>query len=371
MEAVAFSFTRERTTRLRTEAIDYDQLLLDYRESLREKLRGFRANDDAPDFLEMWVPSDDDAESIAALFDAASSCGRDSIAVRFGVDALSRLSRDQIVAIAKRFGDVSTEGELEVRVRLAARAIEHDVRTPRAVVRRTVATVEQPRGESPYDAALANVTITHEGELPGGISVRQGEVQLSVSVDRSTHTILAARHRNAPPGVREVLDLLCRSIEGTPVAEAADHAAIRVEHALRRRDGQRVVSGIVTPDNADPRLRFGAEMMRAFGRAAYAELGAPLRNEWDPSPGSRWSALTHDERVAEVQRVLSHGAHCLRIERDTKVIVALDGPAESKPHLLMELERTVKETVDPTLSLWLAEASDLNVIRRLAKPEKR
>lgn len=369
-------------------AIDYDRLLVAYRASLGARLRGFRASDDAPEFLETWVPGEDDEESIAALLDAAASSGLDATRIRFGEETLARRSRDDLVRIAARHGDVGVEpgdGALEVTVRLsagtAAASSGHraNVAKPERAPAERGFTRDAAAAEA-YDAALAKIEVTHEGALNAdAVSVVTDGMTFAVEVEAGTDIVTRACHSGAEGAQRAVLELLAREAEGAPIWDLAEHAVIRVEHSLRGRGGRRAVPGIVTPDNADPRLRIGAEMMRALGRAYQEKTGAspPLRNEWDPPPSSEWRALSPEARIARIQQKLDAvapaKASCLRVDKDSKVIVALarDVDPKDKPALLMQIERSLRDDVERTLGVWLEEVTDLNRIRRLAKDEAR
>lgn len=370
-------------------AIDYDRLLADYRTSLGARLRGFRASDDAPSFLETWVPGEDDSESVAALLDAASSSGCQEVRVRFGSSTLARTPRGELVRVAEKYGSVGTadgaDFELFVRFRGSPGNDAGESTTRAKAYRRAPVapdrafTIERAAVDT-YDAALAKVAFTHEGELAGAtVCVEQDGASFAVVVDREAHVVTGARHRGAAGGLRAVLELLCSHAEGAPIWELADHAVIRVEHSLRGRGGPRAVPGIVTPDNADPRLGRAAELMRELGRAYSARTGAvpPARNEWEPSPSKAWQELADDARIARIQAKLDEiaagKASCLRVDKDTKVIVALarDVTPGDKPALLMNVERALRDGVEPALGVWLEEVSDLNRIRigRLGKDE--
>jgi hypothetical protein len=377
--------------------LDYDKLVTEYQASLTTVLRGFRAQQDGPSFLETWVPSEDDAESLVGLVDAAAQAGLGALKVRFGAASRARLGDASLQSIFERFSApawVEKDGALEVAIRLDEVATAGAHVAPRAAAavpkkRAAVADAVQisPEATRGYDAALARVRIEHEGEpgtKPGAIVVvaTAERGRIAALVDTTTHRVLEARHRGFSGATAAVAELLCARLERAPIWEG-DHAAIRIEHALRGRAGGRPVPGIVSPENADPRLRAAAELarslVRAFAEAAKAD--PPARYEWEPPPSDKWLALSGDERVSRVQRVLDDACAalgvargdlaCLRVDKDVRVILAAApsiDPAR-KGTIVMDAEARLKDALDPALGVWLEEARDLNRIRRLAKNE--
>jgi hypothetical protein len=373
--------------------LDYDRLLDDYRERLAHQLRGFRAQSGGPAFLETWVPGEDDAESLEALVDAAREAGERDLALAFGEASLARVGRGPLEDLLRRRAALEIEREtpeLLVRLRLDATArAPGTTKRARAAAPRRAGAVPQsgpsPAAIAAYDAALAHVVVTHEGDvdpLPEATLVRAsvGDARIAVCVARETHVIVAARHAGAPANLRPLLDLLCARIEHTPIRDAADHAAIRVEHELRGRGGPRAVAGVVSPDNADPRLRAAAELLRALGRAYCESTGSEFsaRNEWEPPPRAEWAAMSDSARCARIQSALDEGAgtlgiapgdlSCVRVEKTTRAILSLgEVDGRRKPAIVMEAERLLKDRIEPALGVWLEEVSDKNSIRRLVK----
>jgi hypothetical protein len=243
---------------------------------------------------------------------------------------------------------------------------------------------------------VAHARIAHEGvpsDHPGLMRVEavgaDGTV-LALLLDPTEPVIRTAAHRGAPgPVERALMDVLCAEIEGLPMQEASDHAAIRIEHALRDKAAPRPVPGIVTPRSADPMFR-GPEALMRQAMALYRDRTGyrATANEFDAGPAPAWRALSEAERRARLDAALASACRAQgwpadavavqRIEFDVRVVVELGepvAPAEPKasdsykPALLMRLEEAVQDTVDRRLELVLAEVKDANVLRRLSEPK--
>jgi hypothetical protein len=167
-------------------------------------------------------------------------------------------------------------------------------------------------------------------------------------------------------------------MEDKPLIECADHAVIRLEYRLRDRREERPVRGIVTPESVEP--AFGPLSAAVRGllaeyrrRTGYDEI----ENRFDPEPSAGWKALTAEQRMAQVQAALDalvarHGLRpgdvvCTHVDRSTRTTVEVRAelPAREKAALMMELERGLKDRVEPMLHLYQAEMHDKNKIRRL------
>jgi hypothetical protein len=226
-------------------------------------------------------------------------------------------------------------------------------------------------------------TLTHEGPvatMPGVArlsTARDGWV-LEVFVDTVSHRVRVARHRGARRETRALLEGLCAIMEDKPLIECADHAVIRLEYRLRDRVRERPVAGIVTPESVEP--AFAPLNMAVRGllaeyrhRTGYDEI----ENRFDPEPSAGWKALTAEQRVARVQTALDGLAAqrglrpgdvvCTRVDRSTRATIELRAelPARAKAALMMDLERGLKDRVEPVLHLYQEEMHDKNKIRRL------
>jgi hypothetical protein len=167
-------------------------------------------------------------------------------------------------------------------------------------------------------------------------------------------------------------------MEDKPLIECADHAVVRLEYRLRDRADERPVPGIVTPESVEP--AFGPLSTAVRGmlaeyrrRTGYDEV----ENRFDLEPSAAWQALTAAQRLARVQAALDgllaqHGLKpgdviCTRVDRSTRATVELRTalPARGKAALMMDLERGLKDHVEPVLHLYQAEMHDKNKIRRL------
>jgi hypothetical protein len=167
-------------------------------------------------------------------------------------------------------------------------------------------------------------------------------------------------------------------MEHKPLIECADHAVIRLEYRLRDRARERPVAGVVTPESVEPAFApLGAAVRELLAeyrrRTGYDETD----NRFDPEPSADWKALTAEQRLARIQAALDDlmagrglrtgDVVCTRVDRGTRATVEFRAelPARGKAALMMDLERGLKDTVEPVLHLYQEEMHDKNKIRRL------
>lgn len=93
-----------------------------------------------------------------------------------------------------------------------------------------------------------------------------------------------------------------------------------------------------------------------------------------PTPGSAWSSLDIDQRVALVASAIKYGLeqYCSQVEvitakEDGQVIVRLKEPlpASQRGPLLLDIEEHLKKTIDDALVVWLEAVGDRNSLRNL------
>jgi hypothetical protein len=358
-----------------TEVFDYEVMVERYNTALFNTLRHHLASDE----LDTWVPDDDPLRSILNMIEAAESSGLASLAVRVGPATLASLDLEGLRAQLSGLGRVeitAEDGGALVRVE------EIGGRRSAAAPARS-ADVFAAVGPAYRDAVRAAAgSIAHEGvlELPYGTTayaVARDGVTLEVAVDES-HAIAAAAHRGTTSRAdRAIMERLCGILTGITMQEAHDHAAIRLEDALRDRDERRPVAGIVAPQNADPAFVRPARLIRELVARYAATTGFRLgENRYTPRPSAAWIALDREARLAalnaaadELSPRLGLAAGQIRVvdlETPIKAIVAFrdDVDVASKPRALMHLERLF-HGIEPTLQLFSVELKDANKMRRL------
>ncbi|BBL70621.1 hypothetical protein [Methylogaea oryzae] len=93
-----------------------------------------------------------------------------------------------------------------------------------------------------------------------------------------------------------------------------------------------------------------------------------------PAPGAAWRRLTDAERMARVEQALHSGPGAFNravavatAEENGEVIVGLLQPlsAGERGTLLLDLEAFLKETVEPSLAVWLEPLGDRSSLRNL------
>lgn len=93
-----------------------------------------------------------------------------------------------------------------------------------------------------------------------------------------------------------------------------------------------------------------------------------------PAPGHAWSRLRDDERLQLVKSTVSEklgasGDIFLFVEAkvDGQIILAFREPvpADKRGTLLLDLEASLKASIDPGLAVWLEPLGDRNSLRNL------
>jgi len=383
--------------------VDYDQVTGTYVSGLSTQLRGFRGG---TRFLEHWVHDPDPVKSIVNMIEAAETDGLADVTVVIGASTQAAVDMARLDKLAAELGQVAKEEREDglaltvlftcAATRLAGLGAEardrarraREVRDARLLAQAQAAVRRAPAdGLHPiYRDAVARILgapLAHEGpsEAAPGLALleaaRDGWV-LTALVDPATHRVRAARHRGAQTDTRALLETLCAIMADKPLLECADHAVIRLEHRLRDRAHPRPVAGIVTPESVDPVFAPLTAAVRELlaeyrRRTGYAET----ENRFDPEPGAAWKALSPEQRLARLQAALDElvaarglkrgDVVCTRVDLRSRATVEFRAelPAQKKASMMMDLERGLKDTVEPVLHLYQEEMHDKNKIRRL------
>jgi hypothetical protein len=382
--------------------VDYEQVTGSYETSLNTQLRGFRGG---ARFLEHWVHDPDPVKSVINMIEAAATDGLADVTVVLGARSQAVLDLRRLDELAGALGEVTKElreSGLALTVRFTSAAAvapglgaeardrarqAREARDARLRAQAGPAPAPARAGLHPvYREAVRQIlagALAHEGTvatMPGveRLSIARDGWVLEAFVDRATHRVRVARHRGARKETRALLEGLCAMMEDKPLIECADHAVIRLEYRLRDRREERPVRGIVTPESVEPAFRPLSAAVRGLlaeyrRRTGYDEI----ENRFDPEPSAGWKALTAEQRMAQVQAALDavvaeHGLRpgdvvCTHVDRSTRTTVEVRAelPARAKAALMMDLERGLKDRVEPMLHLYQAEMHDKNKIRRL------
>lgn len=385
--------------------IDYERLVEDYKKSLTTVLRGFKAG---AEFLETWVHDEDDVQSILNILEAAESGGVEGISVYIGPNTLSNLDSIRLKEFATRVGTVETEvngeginlnvsftgsnrptrelvGEPRIRVQSKSKPIQEGVQSNLGERTRAFAPTPGYSGSvhPVYREGLrkASQFRLHEGLLHREFGVEllrasHEDVLLMVLIEpeHPAGTVKKARYQGPVSDIqRGLLEVLCRIMEGKPILECSDHAAIYLEHELRDHSQPPPVPGIITPENADPVFAVPTLLVRNLMAEYRQRTGfAATVNFYESLPSAQWQALSEDERIRRVKIALDHhqagrGMEVASLEGLKRIVVKFSGEHDSstKQRQLIQVENYIKSTIDPALQLYMLPKLDQNKIRRI------
>jgi hypothetical protein len=83
--------------------IDYERLIAGYWDRLATILREFRPADEC-EFLDAWVPDDDDHRSIVSIVEAAKTAGLPCITLCLGAQTVQKLNLDRLKTTLAWYG---------------------------------------------------------------------------------------------------------------------------------------------------------------------------------------------------------------------------------------------------------------------------
>lgn len=206
----------------------------------------------------------------------------------------------------------------------------------------------------------------------GTVTATREKTTLSFSVENEVVT--DAGYFGADGAERVVLERLCRLSIGRPLQEVAEHGLIYVEFEMRDPNIPSPVSGLLTPQNADPAFATPAllarECFETFAKAV--GITEPERNFWTPRAGEVWSNWSETQKKEALEAAIKdisakHRWFDLRFEvrgiNDTKLTVsfattAMNGAAIG--HAMLVLENELKALVEPQLEVALEDIEDRN-----------
>lgn len=342
--------------------VQYEDLLTSYHHSLTTKLRGFRSTEEF-EFLETWVPDDEDARSILNLIEAAKDAHLIAVSIVLRQDTQQRLPWELLVKEARQFGEVVSRqvgSHCELTVSFAGAPEPLDIHP--TYHDRLQAYIRAAQYQQPLSSEEQGIIV----------QAQDGHVTLSALVD-ATHTITRLAYQDVKtPVERGLMEALCGLIINTPIFEAADHAAIRLERHLRDQAQPPPVAGIVTPENADPAFAMPRRLIRALFTAYSSRTGFQgKRNMYDAPAAPAWRALSVEEQRARLQIAIdAHPAgrsiEVARLEGPQRVIVRFREVSDNltKQAQLLTLERHLKTAIEPTLQVYLQPKGDENKPRQ-------
>lgn len=260
----------------------------------------------------------------------------------------------RLIAVLEELGPVALErtddGGLRVRVRLAPDPFEELPHHQRALRRFA--------GVTTHRRALENAL---EGRCL--VSTVQGPLRVSAIVEVFTHTLVEVGWGGDVSEVdAALLEALCTELEGLTILECAEHGALRLEHRLRDRSSARPVRGIVSPENAHPRLRPLVALTRGL-LLEYRRLTGyeRMHGEAAEKASAAWRALDSEQAAARV-RALVDGEELDVIGVDGSRVLVRPHGSGAGPHLLA-FEMKLQDRLEPTLEVHAEPRPDALSIR--------
>lgn len=339
--------------------ICYEALVSAYATSLTTVLRGFKSAE-AFEFLETWVPDDDPGRSIFGIIEAAKDAGLPSLVIGVTQETLQGLDVARLSEQTGRIGQLHVERNgpgADLKVSFQRQPPTVDIHP--AYRERLRPWLERcaHQGALAPDAGRVLAQASADG------------VTLAVLADPATHVVERAAYQGTVTRVqRGLLEILCEGLVGHPVLEGSDHAAIRLEYALRDPAQPPPVPGVVTPQNADPVFALPLQLIRA-AFAEYRRITGyqDTRNMYDRATSPAWRALAPAQRAARLQEAISRhpdggGVRVLRLDGLERVVLVFSEPAdpEEKPRRLLRLEAHLKAAIEPALHIYLEPKWDEN-----------
>ncbi|MCE9544441.1 MAG: hypothetical protein K8T25_02810 [Planctomycetia bacterium] len=383
--------------------LDFDRLVREYLDNLQVNLRGFKAAE-SHGFLDAWVPHDDPTENLIELIQLAREAGYEQLTVAMSQATAGAIDLAQVkttLGASPRSGmpdGMADGGEWEFSLdalKDAARPAP-TVETPATAMPERPASTDRPEPGAAagqvastatsrdsihpcYRDALSKVLtdVQHERqpEAAAGqehVTVQLGDWELSASVDTKNTVVKQAGFAGTGTAIeRGLLEMLCHTIEGRPIQEAADHATIAIEHALRDKKAPPPVVGVVTPENADPAFQLPQQIVRKLLSEYRTRTGySATRNFFDRPASPTWIKLSPEERCEAIAAVLPKGGDeadvkLVRMDGLKRVVVGFTSELTShqKQVVLAQLEAALRERVEPSLQVMAQIRADANILR--------
>jgi hypothetical protein len=351
--------------------IDYESLVSAYCGNLTAVLRGFSAAEEF-DFLNTWVPSEDHLQSVVEICESAREAEVPNLTVNIARETIATLDLARLEATLRTMGQLQARPDPTGAVSLDLSFGDDD----------SLSKV----GNSYHTAlAAASASRAHEGTLIpeiGAVLLQFPVDGLTVSaiVDPGTHSVKQIRYcGSCTTAERALMEELCAMVEGLPIQECSDHAAIKLENKLRDHTQSAPVAGLVTPENCDPVLGVAVRTMRSLLTTYGERTSYGLTPNTYVRPAShRWTCLSPDDRLQLVASAIDEcfgtdGIVLLDLEGERRVIVGLSNGTshgrQAGPQLL-RLERHLQSAVEPVLEVHLKARADLNTIRKIKEVQK-
>jgi hypothetical protein len=398
------------------EAADYDKLVEMFNRALIHTLRKHSVADS---YLDLWVPDSDPVVGILNMIDSARFAGLETLSIKVSKKLLPADRIAEVERAASKVGKVQIETGPDGFL-IHAAALSKDAGSERQREIKTTAkrdywrpnaahaeakpvSVESlwnsgeliefadvhPHFRPPLKAAAAALKLEVEAPPPadGAIQVtgQEGAVRLTFNVDRTSQIVRAAVHSGASsPAERAILDLFCRAASGLPIQEVADHLGLKILASLVDMDRGPPVPGVLLPSNSGKPFAVPGRLARRAYDAFRAATGTKIEtNFYYPPPSAAWQALSAEERMGKVERIvraflqsedmLQDDIAVHKVERnrygfDVRVIVGFaDRIATArKPQLMRQLEKLLRRDADPELELVAERAKDTSPLRRLS-----
>lgn len=351
--------------------IDYESLVSAYFGNLTSVLRGFSAAEEF-EFLDTWVPSEDHLQSVVEICESAREAEVPRLTVHLARETIATLDLARLEATLRTMGRLQAQPDSAGAISLnLSFGVDASLNAVSDAYRTALSASAQSRA--------------HEGTLIPEIGAAflqfsLGEITITAIVDPGAHVLKQVRYCGpCTTAERALLEELCSIVEGQPIQESSDHAAIKLESKLRDHASRPPVAGVIMPENCDPIFGIAVRVVRGL-LETYRERTAcsTPENRYVRPVSQRWSGTSDADRLkvlasAVAQFAGAEGITLLDLEGERRVIVELSNGMshgrQAGPQLL-RLERHLQSTVEPVLEVHLKARADLNTIRKIKEVPK-
>lgn len=382
--------------------VNYEQLMTRYQQRLTTVLRSFNAG---PEFLETWVPDDDNLQSIISIVEEAKENGLSELSICVDPETFHRLKLPELERRTAQLGTVQIQVKkqninLHVSFTETTPHLENSSAKPETgpengislssarcqpplketTGKKTTVSADSDSLHPAYALGLrmAPQSCSYEGILttePGLrlVQALHNGVTLMAQVDSADHVVMKTSYHGRISSVQKrLLNLLCETLEGKPIQECSDHAVIHLEHRLRDQSQQPPVSGVLTPDNTSAIFVLPTRLVCGLLSDYRQKTGyRDTANFYDSQPSAQWCSLSEEERNRQIQTEINHHPAGQEVEKVhlngvSRVVVQFNDNLDSriKQSRLLQLETALNAAIDPKLRLYMESRSDQNKLRQ-------
>jgi hypothetical protein len=367
--------------------LDFRKLIKNYHSNLIHQLRGFNNQEN---FLQYWVPSEEDSESYKSLVETLYEENVNIFKVSLNkseeslINIIRKINLDNKLNFSENFDEKNHFFELSLdkipvfkKNSSKNKTIQNKNLKNNSIVKINSNKINEAYKDNLKNYKIKNRLISNNFDLK---MIIKKDITLFIKFQNDKTIIKKAYHNSNNNNFETIIvDLFCETIMNKDIQEAYEHGLTYLENKIRPNNINKIIEGIIM---LDKHIEIIKELKKGFKKLYYTakeKFNYEDRiNKNYSSASENWMSLSLKEKETTIINLIekkispkfnldTNDISLNSIEGDVRININISNNFQklqnSTVNYLIAIEEMIKNSIDQRLELFTIEAIDANKLR--------